>query len=166
MRQVVSILVQDEPGVLSRVVGLVSRRGFNIESLSVAPSERAGRSRITAVVDADEVAFEQIAKQLNKLIPVHKVKVLAGEAAVERQLALFKVTADPSVRGQVAEVAGMFRAKVVRVLPAALVIEATGEASKLEALERLLADYGIVEITRTGTVAMRCDEGADAVVIR
>jgi acetolactate synthase-1/3 small subunit len=154
MRHVMSILVQNEPGVLSRVTGLVSRRGFNIDSLSVAPTEDSSKSRITAVVQADAVAYEQITKQLNKLVPVHKINDLTDTEAIERELVLFKVGADPEKRGEVIEIANVFRAKVVDVGGRSITIEATGTASKLVAMEELLRAYGIKEITRTGVTAM------------
>lgn len=154
MRHVMSVLVQNKPGVLGRVTGLISRRGFNIDSLSVAPTEDPTKSRITAVVEADEVAYEQITKQLNKLISVHKINDLTDAEAIERELVLFKVNADPEHRGEVIEIANVFRAKIVDVGKKTLTIEATGAASKLSAMEELLRTYGIKEITRTGVTAM------------
>lgn len=154
MRHVMSVLVQNKPGVLSRVTGLISRRGFNIESLSVAPTEDPTKSRITAAVDADDVAYEQITKQLNKLISVHKINDLTDAEAIERELVLFKVNADPEHRGEVIEIANVFRAKIVDVGKKTLTVEATGAASKLSAMEQLLRAYGIKEITRTGVTAM------------
>jgi len=154
MRHVMSILVQNEPGVLSRVTGLISRRGFNIDSLSVAPTEDSSKSRITAVVRADAVAYEQITKQLNKLVPVHKINDLTDAEAIERELVLFKVGADSEKRGEIIEIANVFRAKVVDVGGRSITIEATGTASKLVAMEELLRAYGIKEITRTGVAAM------------
>ena len=149
-----SVLVQNKPGVLSRVTGLISRRGFNIDSLSVAPTEDPTKSRITAVVEADEVAYEQITKQLNKLVSVHKINDLTDQEAIERELVLFKVNADPERRGEVIEIANVFRAKIVDVGKKTLTIEATGAGSKLAAMEELLRTYGIKEITRTGVTAM------------
>lgn len=154
MRHVMSVLVQNKPGVLSRVTGLISRRGFNIDSLSVAPTEDATKSRITAVVEADEVAYEQITKQLNKLVSVHKIHDMTDTDSIERELVLFKVSAPPENRGEVIEVANVFRAKIVDVGKSSLTIEATGAASKLVAMEELLRGYGIKEITRTGVTAM------------
>ncbi len=154
MRHVMSVLVQNKPGVLGRVTGLISRRGFNIDSLSVAPTEDATKSRITAVVEADDVAYEQITKQLNKLVSVHKIKDLTDAQAIERELVLFKVNADPEHRGEVIEIANVFRAKIVDVGKHSLTIEATGDGSKLSGMEELLRSYGIREITRTGVTAM------------
>lgn len=154
MRHLMSVLVQNKPGVLGRVTGLISRRGFNIDSLSVAPTEDATKSRITAVVEADDVAYEQITKQLNKLVSVHKIKDLTDAQAIERELVLFKVNADPEHRGEVIEIANVFRAKIVDVGKHSLTIEATGDGSKLSGMEELLRSYGIREITRTGVTAM------------
>ena len=149
-----SVLVQNKPGVLSRVTGLVARRGFNIDSLSVAPTEDPTKSRITAVVEADEVAYEQITKQLNKLVCVHKITDLTEEEAIERELVLFRVGAEPEKRSEVIEIANVFRAKIVDVGRKSLTIEATGAQSKLAALEELLKPYGLNEITRTGVTAI------------
>ncbi len=157
MRHVTSILVENKPGVLSRVTGLVSRRGFNIDSLSVAPTEDPNKSRITVVVVADEVAYEQIKKQLNKLVSVYKVSDLTAEAAIERELVLFKVGVEPERRGEVIEIANVFRAKIVNVGHDAITIEATGDADKLTAMEELLRTYQLRQITRTGITAMPRD---------
>lgn len=154
MRHVMSVLVQNKPGVLSRVTGLVARRGFNIDSLSVAPTEDPTKSRITAVVEADDVAYEQITKQLNKLVSVHKITDLTEEESIERELVLFRVGAEPEKRSEVIEIANVFRAKVVDVGRMSLTIEATGAQSKLAALEELLKPYGLNEITRTGVTAI------------
>lgn len=154
MRHVTSILVENKPGVLGRVTGLISRRGFNIDSLSVAPTEDATKSRITVVVEADAVAYEQITKQLNKLVSVHKINDLTAEDAIERELVLFKVGVEPQRRGEVIEIANVFRAKVVDVGKESITIEATGAASKLQAMQELLEGYRIQQITRTGITAM------------
>ncbi len=154
MRHVLSALVENKPGVLSRVTGLISRRGFNIESLSVGPTEDATMSRVTAIVMADDVAFEQITKQLHKLISVHKITDLTDEASIERELVLFKVNAPPERRGEIIEVANIFRAKIVDVGRNALTIEATGDEEKLRGLEDLFRTYGIKEVVRTGLIAL------------
>ncbi len=155
MRHVLSALVQNRPGVLSRVTGLISRRGFNIESLSVGPTEDITKSRVTAIVDADDVAYEQIVKQLNKLISVHKIIDLTGSEALERELILIKVNADAAHRSEIVEIVNVFRAKIVDVGKRSLTIEATGAQNKLLAMEELLRAYGIRGITRTGVIAMR-----------
>ena len=113
MKHILSVLVENKPGVLSRVTGLISRRGFNIESLTVAPTEDPTMSRLTAIVNADEVGYEQITKQLHKLVSVYKISDLTDEAAIERELALFKVTAPPERRHEIIEIANVFRAKIV-----------------------------------------------------
>jgi acetolactate synthase-1/3 small subunit len=154
MRHVLSALVENKPGVLSRVTGLISRRGFNIESLSVGPTDDPTLSRMTAIVRADAVAYEQITKQLHKLISVHKITDLTDEASIERELVLFKVSAPPERRGEIIEVANIFRAKIVDVGRNALTIEATGDEDKLRGLEDLFRTYGIKEVVRTGLIAL------------
>lgn len=154
MNYLLSVLVENRPGVLSRVTGLISRRGFNIESLTVAPTEDENLSRMTIIVEADEVGFEQITKQLHKLISVYKISDLTYEDAVERELVLFKVQSTPERRHEIIEIANVFRAKVVDVGKNTLTIEATGAASKLDAMEDLLRAYGIKQLTRTGKIAM------------
>ena len=154
MKHILSVLVENKPGVLSRVTGLISRRGFNIESLSVGPTEDPTISRLTAVVDADEVGFEQITKQLHKLISVYKINDLTNDSAIERELVLFKVNAAPERRNEVIEIANIFRAKIVDVGRSSLTIEATGNEDKLKGMEDLFRAYGIKEIIRTGKIAM------------
>ena len=153
-KHVLSVLVENKSGVLSRVIGLISRRGFNIDSLSVGPTEDESRSRITIIVDADTEAYEQIVKQLNKLVCVYKLQDLTNDAYIERELVLFKVNAPAERRSEVIEVANLFRASIVDVGASSLTIEATGSQSKLEGLEELLGAYGIKEITRTGKIAI------------
>lgn len=154
MRHVLSALVENKPGVLSRVTGLISRRGFNIESLSVGPTDDPTLSRMTAIVRADAVAYEQITKQLHKLVSVHKITDLTDEASIERELVLFKVNAPPERRGEIIEVANIFRAKIVDVGRNALTIVATGDEEKLRGLEDLFRTYGIKEVVRTGLIAL------------
>ena len=153
-KHVLSVLVENKSGVLSRVIGLISRRGFNIDSLSVGPTEDPTRSRITIIVDADTEAYEQIVKQLNKLVCVYKLQDLTNDNYIERELVLFKVNAPAEKRSEVIEVANLFRASIVDVGATSLTIEATGSQSKLEGLEELLAAYGLKEITRTGKIAI------------
>ena len=153
-KHVLSVLVENKSGVLSRVIGLISRRGFNIDSLSVGPTEDPTRSRITIIVDADTESYEQIVKQLNKLVCVYKLQDLTNDAYIERELVLFKVDAPAEKRSEVVEVANLFRANIVDVGATSLTIEATGSQSKLTGLEELLATYGIKEITRTGKIAI------------
>ena len=153
-RRVLSVLVENKSGVLARVVSLISRRGFNIESLSVGPTEDPTRSRITILADVEDEAWEQITKQLNKLIVVHKISDLTNVEYIERELVLFKVEAPPERRSEVIEIATLFRASIVDVGATSLTIEATGSESKLGGMEDLLRAYGIKEITRTGKIAI------------
>ena len=149
-----SVLVENKPGVLARVAGLFSRRGFNIESLAVGPTEHPDVSRMTIVVALDELPLEQVTKQLNKLVNVIKIVELEPGSAVQRELLLVKVRADATVRSQVLETVQLFRAKVVDVSPEALTIEATGTADKIEALRRMLEPYGVREMVQSGMVAI------------
>ncbi len=153
-KHTLSVLVEDKPGVLARVSGLFSRRGFNIESLAVGPTENANISRMTIVVTVDELPLEQVTKQLNKLINVIKIVELDPATAVRRELLLIKVRADATVRSQVLETVELFRAKVVDVSPESLTIEATGTAEKLDALLRMLEPLGIREMVQSGMVAI------------
>jgi acetolactate synthase-1/3 small subunit len=151
---VLSLLVEDKPGLLTRVAGLFARRGFNIESLAVGHSEIEGLSRITVVVDVDELPLEQVTKQLNKLINVIKIVELDQEASVQREHLLIKVKVENSTRSQVLEAVTLFRARVVDVAPDALVIEVTGDSGKVSALLRMLEPYGIKEIAQSGLLAI------------
>ncbi|HET9140594.1 acetolactate synthase small subunit [Actinophytocola sp.] len=149
-----SVLVENKPGVLARVAGLFSRRGFNIESLAVGPTEHVDISRMTIVVAVADQPLEQVTKQLNKLVNVIKIVELEPGISVQRELLLVKVRADATVRSQVLETVQLFRAKVVDVSPEALTIEATGTADKLEALLRMLEPYGVREMVQSGMVAI------------
>jgi len=153
-KHTLSVLVEDKPGVLARVAGLFSRRGFNIESLAVGPTENSDISRMTIMVTVDELPLEQVTKQLNKLINVIKIVELDPASAVRRELLLIKVRADATVRSQVLETVELFRAKVVDVSPESLTIEATGTAEKLDALLRMLEPFGIREMVQSGMVAI------------
>ncbi len=155
MRHTLSVLMENEPGVLARVVGLFSGRGFNIESLNVAPTLEPGVSHMTIVTSGDEQIMEQIVKQLRKLITVIKVVDFQDIAAVEREMMLIKVQADDSRRGEVLRIAEIFRCKVVDVSLMDLSLEATGNHEKIEAVINLLNRFGIKELTRTGTMAMK-----------
>ncbi|ASR34660.1 acetolactate synthase small subunit [Prauserella marina] len=149
-----SVLVENVPGVLARVSGLFSRRGFNIESLAVGPTENPEVSRMTIVVAVDEQPLEQVTKQLNKLVNVIKIVELDQTSAVQRELLLVKVRADATVRSQVLETVQLFRAKVVDVSPEALTVEATGTSDKIGALLRMLEPYGVRELVQSGMVAV------------
>jgi len=150
-----SILVENKAGVLSRVTGLFSRRGFNIESLAVGPCEEPGMSRITIVVIGDDAKVEQVMKQLNKLIDIIKVSDLTDNPRVERELALIKVTAELGAsRAEIMQIAEIFRASIVDVSPKSLVLQVIGDTEKIEALETLLRQYGVKEFVRTGTIGI------------
>jgi acetolactate synthase I/III small subunit len=148
------VLVENVPGALARVAGLFSRRGFNIESLAVGPTENPEVSRMTIVVAVDELPLEQVTKQLNKLVNVIKIVELDQATSVQRELLLVKLRADATVRSQVLETVQLFRAKVVDAAPEALTIEATGTSDKLSALLRMLEPYGVREIVQSGMVAV------------
>jgi acetolactate synthase-1/3 small subunit len=151
---VLSLLVEDKPGLLTRVAGLFARRGFNIESLAVGSSEIDGLSRITVAVDVEDAPLEQVTKQLNKLVNVIKIVELDPNQSVQRQHLLIKVRVDNSTRSQILEAVTLFRARVVDVAPDALVIEVTGDSGKVQALLRVLEPYGIKEIAQSGLLAI------------
>ena len=153
-RHTLSVLVEDQPGVLARISALFSRRGFNIESLAVGPTEIEGISRMTIVVNVDELPLEQVTKQLNKLVNVLKIVELEPDSAVQRELLLVKVKADMDNRSHVLETVQLFRAKVVDVATDTVTVEATGSRDKLEALLRVLEPYGVKELVQSGMVAM------------
>ena len=154
MSHILSLLVEDKPGLLTRVAGLFARRGFNIESLAVGASEIEGLSRITVVVDVEELPLEQVTKQLNKLVNVIKIVELDPATSVAREHMLIKVRVDNSTRSQVLEAVALFRARVVDVAADALVIEVTGDTSKLQAFLRILEPYGIKELAQSGLLAI------------
>jgi acetolactate synthase-1/3 small subunit len=154
MSHVLSLLVEDKPGLLTRVAGLFARRGFNIESLAVGHSEVPGLSRITAVVDVEDLPLEQVTKQLNKLVNVIKIVELEPSSSVLREHVLIKVKVDNSTRSQVLEIVELFRASVVDVTTEALVIEVTGDSQKTGALLKVLEPYGIRELAQSGMLAI------------
>ena len=153
-RHTLSVLVENKPGVLTRVAGLFARRSFNIHSLAVGPTEHEEISRITVVVDVEGGPLEQVTKQLNKLIHVLKIVELEPSASVQRELLLVKVRADLAQRSHVLDVVELFRARVVDVVPDAVTIEATGSPEKLTALLAALDPFGVREIVQSGTVAI------------
>ncbi len=153
-RHTLSVLVENKPGVLARVSGLFSRRGFNIDSLAVGPTERPEVSRMTIVVNVDDLPLEQVTKQLNKLVNVIKIVELEAGTSVQRELLLVKVRADLQQRSHVLETVQLFRAKVVDVSQEAVTIEATGTVDKLDALIRVLEPFGIKEMVQSGMVAI------------
>lgn len=151
---ILSVLVQNRPGVLARVSALFARRGFNIFSLAVAPAEEDGFSRITIVVDVENASVEQIVKQLDKLIEVVRIVELPPSSSVERELMIATVGSDPEQRGQIVELANIFEGKILAVGPDALTISLEGHPDKLDDFVDLLAGYGIVELQRTGRIAL------------
>lgn len=161
-KHILAILVENKPSVLSKVVGLFSRRGFNIHSLAVGVTEDPEVSRITIVADGDEYILEQISKQLNKLIDVIKVSNISDDS-IARELALIKVHATPSTRNEIVEIVNIFREKVIDISKTSITIQVTGDSKKMAALEEMLRDFGIKELVRTGMIAV--DRGAAAIQI-
>ena len=153
-KQTLSVLVENKPGVLARIAALFSRRGFNIDSLAVGPTEHTEISRMTVVVDVDELPLEQVTKQLNKLIEVLKVVELEPSASVQREILLVKVRTDQQSRSHVLETVQLFRAKVVDVAGDALTIEVTGNRDKLAAFLEVLEPFGVKELVQSGMVAI------------
>ena len=153
-KHTLSVLVENKPGVLARIASLFSRRGFNIDSLAVGPTEHPDISRMTIVVNVEDLPLEQVTKQLNKLVNVIKIVELDPVAAVRRELVLVKVRADSETRSQITEIVQLFRAKTVDVSPDAVTIEATGGSEKLEAMLKMLEPYGIKELVQSGMVAV------------
>ena len=153
-KHVIAVLVENRMGVLARIAGLFSGRGFNIDSLTVAETDDQSVSRMTIVSTGDEQIIEQITKQLNKLIDVIKVSDLTGDEYVDRELILIKVAAESQSRAEIIQIADIFRAHIVDVSPTSLTLEATGDEDKLKAIIDILRPYGIQEIARTGKIAM------------
>ena len=151
---VLSLLVEDTPGILTRVAGLFARRGFNIHSLAVGVTEVSGISRITVVVDVDALPLEQVTKQLNKLINVIKIVELEPSTSVQREHMLIKVRTDNNTRSNVLEIVNLFRASIVDYAPDAVVIEVTGDQGKVQALLRALEPFGIKELAQSGLLAI------------
>ncbi|MCG0239252.1 MAG: acetolactate synthase small subunit [Firmicutes bacterium] len=154
MRRIMAVLVENNPGVLARVASLIRRRGFNIESLAVGPTENPRIARITLVVEGDGPTYEQVQKQLYKLIEVLKVSDLDPDRSVARELALIKVHADPARRPQLLQLAEVFRARVVDVGRRQMTLEVTGTEDKVEALINLAREFGLLEVVRTGVIAL------------
>lgn len=154
MKHVLAVIVENKPGALTRVSGLFSRRGFNIENIAVGETITPGISRMTITVEGDEKLIEQVIKQLHKLINVIKVNNLSSEPSVMRELMLIKVKAEVGNRSDIQQIVETFRGKVVDVSPHSMVIEVTGDEGKMEAIKMLLEHFGILEIVRTGKVAL------------
>lgn len=147
-------LVENKPGVLNRIASKVRQRGFNIESLAVGHSETPGLSRMTFVVDASTTDVDQVLKQVDKLINVVHIEDITAEDTISRELALLKVRSSPATRTEILQIVDIFRANVIDITPDSLIVEATGDEEKLDSLVQLLQDYGIIELCRTGSIAM------------
>ena len=161
MRHTLSVLVENKPGILTRVSGLFSRRGFNIESLSVSTTDRQDISRMTIVVEGDERVMEQVVKQLYKLINVIRINNITGEEFVDRGLALFRVITVKENRSELMQVVDVFRGRILDFSPKSMIVEITGGEKKILAFEEALRPFGIEEVVRTGEVAMvRGDKGS------
>jgi acetolactate synthase-1/3 small subunit len=154
MKHTLAVLVENKSGVLSRVASLFSRRGYNIDSLAVGVTEDPEISRMTIVVHGDDQVLEQVTKQLNKLVDVIKVSDIGADDAVERELALIKVSADVDTRAEIIQIANIFRARIVDVAPKSMTVEVTGDEGKIDAIEKLLRQFGIKEMVRTGKIAL------------
>ena len=154
MKHTLSVKVENESGVLTRISGLFARRGFNIESLAVGPTETKNISRITLVVNGNRQTIEQIIKQLNKLINIVEVKNLSLTPSVERELVLIKIKASAKTRAEILEIVDIFRAKIIDFAPVSLILELTGDPGKIVACEQVLEKYGIIEVVKTGKIAL------------
>lgn len=163
MKHIVSVLVENKPGVLSRTAGLFARRGFNIFSLSVGETDDSTVSRMTIVVEGDEQIIEQVEKQLNKQIDVIKIKTLASESSTRRELLLIKIFCNAQARGEVIDIASIMKANVVDMSQTTLTLEMTDRPERIDLMLNMLAPYGIAEIARTGMVALQ--KGPDAIAI-
>lgn len=154
MRHTLAVLVENNPGVLARVAGLFSRRGYNIDSLSVGRTDNPAVSRMTIVVEGDEMVLEQVTKQLHKLVDVIKISDITKDEYVDRELVLIKVNAEASLRAEIMQLVDIFRARIVDVGNKSLTIEVTGNEGKIDAFENSLRPFGIKELVRTGKIAM------------
>lgn len=166
MKHTLSVLVEDEAGVLSRISGLFARRGFNIESLAVGAAEQGGMSRITMVVPGDQRIIEQLTKQLYKLVNVLKVQDITEIPCVERELMLLKVNATSSSRSEIVELAQIFRARVVDVAEDSLTLEVVGDPGKMVAIVQVLEKFGLKEIARTGKIALTRESGVNTELLK
>ncbi len=154
MRRILTILVEDRPGVLTRVSGLFSRRGYNIQNIAVGRTIEPGISRMTVSVEADPLTVEQVVKQLNKLVNVLKVSDLTEEASIGRELMLVKIKADPVKRSDIQQMVSTFRGKIIDVSPDSMIVEVTGDDEKLQAFTLMMQEFGIKEIVSTGQISL------------
>jgi acetolactate synthase I/III small subunit len=158
-KHILSILVENKPGVLTRITGLFARRGFNIDTLAVGPTDDPTLSRITITLDGATHPIDQVTKQLHKLVNVIKIRDLEPTETVARELALFKVSADGSTRAEVMQMVEIFRAKIIDVSKRSVIIEVTGSWDKIEAFERMVRPFGLIEMARTGEIAISRGRG-------
>jgi acetolactate synthase-1/3 small subunit len=158
-KHILSILVENKPGVLTRIAGLFARRGFNIDTLAVGPTDDAAFSRITLTLDGAVHPIDQVTKQLHKLVNVLKIRDLEPAETLARELAVFKVSADGAARAEVMQICEIFRAKIVDVTKRSLIIEVTGTCDKVDAFERLIRPFGLIEMARTGEIAISRGRG-------
>jgi len=158
-KHILSILVENKPGVLTRIAGLFARRGFNIDTLAVGPTDDESLSRITLTLDGAMHPIDQVTKQLHKLVNVIKIRDLEPAETVARELALFKVTADGAARGEVMQIVDIFRAKIVDVTKRSVVVEVTGTKEKIDAFEQMIRPFGLIEMARTGEIAIARGRG-------
>ena len=154
MKHVITALVENQPGVLARIVGLISGRGFNIESLNVAPTQEPGQSRLTMTVPGDDRVLEQVTKQLNKLVDVLKVTDLTEKRYLNRELVLIEVKAPPTKKKEIVELADLFEARVVSVQAHSLTVQMVGEENRINDFMKLLEAYSILDVSRTGVIAV------------
>ncbi len=154
MKRILAILVEDRPGVLTRVAGLFSRRGYNIQNIAVGRTMEPGISRMTVSVEADPLTVEQVVKQLNKLVNVIKVSDLTEETSVERELMLLKVKAETNKRGDIQQMVTTFRGKIIDVSPDSMIVEVTGDDDKLNAFLLMMQEFGIREVVSTGKISL------------
>jgi acetolactate synthase-1/3 small subunit len=158
-KHILSILVENKPGVLTRIAGLFARRGFNIDTLAVGPTDDERISRITLTLDGAKHPIDQVTKQLHKLVNVIKIRDLEPEETLSRELALFKVSADGANRAEVMQICEIFRAKIVDLAKRSVIVEVTGTCDKIDAFERLVRPFGLVEMARTGEIAIARGRG-------
>jgi acetolactate synthase-1/3 small subunit len=158
-KHILAILVENKPGVLTRIAGLFARRGFNIDTLAVGPTDDETISRVTLTLDGAVQPIEQVTKQLHKLVNVLKIRDLEPDKTLARELALFKINADGAARAEVMQICEIFRAKVVDVTKRSVVVEVTGTYDKVEAFERLVRPFGLIEMARTGEIAISRGRG-------
>jgi acetolactate synthase-1/3 small subunit len=166
MKHTLSVLVEDESGVLTRIAGLFARRSFNIDSLAVGPTEKLGISRITMVVPSDHRTIEQLTNQLYKLVNILKVQDITNLPSVERELMLIKITTNAANRSEILDIVQIFRAKVVDLSESSIIVEVTGDPGKMCAIEQVLSKFGIIEIARTGKISLIRDSKVNSEYLR